>query len=116
VSLRARVSSTRRLLEAIRAEDVDEAERPYTARGNALDAAAYLLALEVCERLADLDEGVAKGFREQVTSIDGAEHLRRVEDLFLRAHDLRSFDSGEPDLEPRTLTSHDREAGNQPLL
>jgi hypothetical protein len=98
ISLRARISGARQLLEAIQADDVADAERPYTARGNALDAAAYLLAFEVCERLADVDEGLANGFREQVTLIDSDEHLRRTEKLLLRAHDLRSFDFGEPDL------------------
>ncbi|TCC36275.1 hypothetical protein [Kribbella speibonae] len=92
VDLRAAVFGARRLLGAIQAEDVAESERPYKARGHALDSTAYLLAFEVSERLMGVDEGLAEGFREQITLLDAVEHSRRIEDLLARVHDLRSFD------------------------
>lgn len=57
-----------------------------------MDSTAYLLAFEVSERLMGVDEGLAEGFREQITLLDAVEHSRRIEDLLARVHDLRSFD------------------------
>lgn len=61
---RARWSGARGLLVDVQKDGTHGVK---TARGNALDAAAYLLAAEVLARLEEAGEGVPAAFREAVT-------------------------------------------------
>jgi hypothetical protein len=97
ISLRARLSGARRLLEDLQSGVPEEADKRHTARGNALDETAYLLAFEVLDRLQSVDQGLADAFRQEVTLLDKDEHLRAVEELLSRTQDLRTFDFGDPD-------------------
>lgn len=97
ISLKARVSGARRLLEELQSGGAEQANSRHTARGNALDETAYLLAFEVLDRLQAVDQGLAEAFRGEVTLLDKDEHLRTVEELLSRTQDLRSFDFGDPD-------------------
>jgi hypothetical protein len=114
LSLRSRVHGARRLLEELQEADIAGAERRYTARGHALDQAAYLLAFEVIDRLNKVDDQLADDFRSEVTLMDSADHTSSVEELLTRAHDLKTFDFGEPDFrgpfDSERLTSEGSEA------
>jgi hypothetical protein len=96
VSLRAKTKGARKLLTELQRDD--PLSTIHTARGNALDSAAYLLALEVIERLEHSDDNLAEGFRSEVTLLSDEVHRQQTEDLLQRALKLRSFDLGDPDI------------------
>lgn len=96
VSLRAKTTGARKLLTELQRDE--PTSTIHTARGNALDSAAYLLALEVIERLEQFEGGLAEGFRSEVTLLSDEVHRERTEDLLQRALQLRSFDLGDPDI------------------
>lgn len=100
VSFRARWSGARDALTAL--QSGEDAHTSSTARGHALEAAAYLLAYEVATRLDQATPAVGAAFREGVTLLDVSEHDSLVEDLLQRCLDLRAADFGQPDLHPVT--------------
>jgi hypothetical protein len=55
-----------------------------TARGSILNAAAYMLADEVVERLMDKDPRLVEGFRAAVTLLDREDHAAMLEALLER--------------------------------
>jgi hypothetical protein len=96
ISLRSRWSGARQALTVIQAEDTERSM--FTARGHALEAAAYLLAHEVAQRLDMVAPGAASAFREEVTLLPDAEHDRHIEDLLQRAFQRRDTDFGPSDI------------------
>ena len=94
VSLRSRWPGARDLLTQIQQED--EVSPVRTARGHALDAAAYLLALELSERLFEIDDDLARGFGLEVTLLDDEEHGKMIDSILGRVAALTGFDFGEP--------------------
>lgn len=94
ISLRARWLGAFDLLTQIQAEDTDAPM--LTARGHALDVAAYLLSLEISDRLRAIDERMADGFANEVTLLDTEKHLKTVEGILQRIADKKGFDFGEP--------------------
>jgi hypothetical protein len=97
IDFNSRWTGSRRLLEDIQGDD--SISKVHTARGHALDAVAYFLALEAIERVEKVDADLAEGFRDEVTLMDRAAHNEMVEGLLGRTMSLRSFDFGDPDLD-----------------
>lgn len=98
---RVRWTGARQLLTAVQHPE----HAPYpdsTARGYALDSAAYLLAHEVATRLTEVNPRLAEAFRSTVTLLDEEVHEERIESLLERSMQHRAHDFGDPDLHQAT--------------
>ncbi|MEW2331493.1 hypothetical protein AB0880_27235 [Micromonospora chersina] len=98
INVRSRWTGARGALNAI--QDPNERWPENTARGNALDSAAYLLAHEVAVRLDAATPTFGEKFRESVTLFDREAHEEHVERLLERGQALKGFDFGEPEFVP----------------
>lgn len=77
-------------------QDSPESEGILTARRNALETCAYMLAHEVATRLDAISETLGNSFRDAVTLLDKESHEETIESLLKRGHSMRDFDFGDP--------------------
>ncbi|CDM77651.1 hypothetical protein MMARE11_35100 [Mycobacterium marinum E11] len=87
-----RLSGARSLLEQLQASPAEHPE--HTARGDALDEAAYLLAYEVVSRLDQMNARLASLFRKAVTLRTDDEHEERLLSMLNRSLGHRLTDLG----------------------
>lgn len=87
-----RIQGARGLLEKLQSSPGEHSA--YTARGDALDEAAYLLAHELLARLDQDNADIAAQFRATVTLREASEHEVRLVDMLERSLDERDSDLG----------------------
>lgn len=103
VSPNSKWSGARKILTELQPSEDGQSE--FTARGHALDSAAYLLAHEIAARFEEASTDLAQCFRQAVTLLDAADHEDDIERLLMRGLSKKDATLGDNDFDFSAFTS-----------
>ncbi|MGJ7442194.1 hypothetical protein [Aquipuribacter sp. MA13-6] len=110
ISLRSRFDGGRAFLYHATNDSLEDRRRLHSTRTTVLEAGAYMLALELAQRLAEVDVKLQQSFSEHITLIDLDRHVALQERYWEQIRGLREFDFGPPLAEMREDPNSPEEA------